>query len=73
MANQRMYLKCRSCGAEKMVAKRLAGAFHTIDLPAENSWDAWFEKHEWGACGEQAEGLDIFDLVYEHEREFIET
>lgn len=73
MANQRIFIRCRVCGAEKFVAKRLIAAFHTVrkeDWQAE--WDEWFEEHEWGFCrnvSEQREvptGLDIFELSYEH-------
>ena len=66
MANQRMYIRCQSCGAEKFLAKRLLGAFHVVDHGDWGAtWDEWYEKHEWGLCGNDAEGLDIFELVYE--------
>ena len=70
MANQRMFIKCNACGEEKFLAKRMMASFYTV---AENgkdwaqSWDEWFEKHEWGFCnGDKNHGLDIFTLVYEH-------
>lgn len=64
MANQRMFIQCMSCGAEKMLAKRLGGAFHTVSPGTD--WDVWFKKHEWGFCGDKVTGQDIFKLVYEH-------
>ena len=68
MANQRMFIRCKSCGSEKMLAKRLIGPYHTIYLPEEHSWDNWFKKHVWGFCGIDA-GLDNFELTYEHVNE----
>lgn len=66
MANQRIYIRCGSCGAEKFFAKRMMGAFYTIGTWTPSDWDEWFETHEWGFCGDNAKGLDIFSLVYEH-------
>ncbi len=64
MANQRMFIRCASCGSERMLAKRLLGPYHTIKMAVP--WNEWFEEHAWGFCGQGAEGLDIFSLVYEH-------
>ena len=76
MANQRMFIQCQSCGEKKMLAKRLGGAFHTIhsvrpDL--SDAFDGWFQAHAWGFCGEGGLGLDGFDLVYEHDKEWEEA
>ena len=73
MANQRIFIKCRSCGKEKMLAKRLISAFHVLHYAEahglEDDWNEWFKVHEWGFCGDGARGLDVFDLVYEDPRE----
>ena len=69
MANQRIFLRCKACGAEKFIAKRFMGAFRTVATENwQDTWDAWFEDHEWGFCGDgkKHRGLDIFELAYEH-------
>ncbi len=69
MANQRMYIRCRACGAEKFIAKRLMDAFHTIANGMDrDEWDEFFEFHKWGFCDPEREkwGLDVFELSYEH-------
>ena len=71
MANQRIFLRCKACGAEKFIAKRLMGAFHTVCTEGwQGEWDEWFEEHHWGFCKPEAEligdGLDVFELAYEH-------
>ncbi len=68
MANQRSSLRCKGCGAEKFIAKRFMSAFRTVKKAYwQEEWDAWFEVHEWGFCGDGVHrGLDIFELVYEH-------
>ena len=70
MANQRIYIRCKACGGEKFLAKRRMDAFYTVAGDGwPLSWDQWFEDHVWGFCGDAAEGLDIFELVYEHTNE----
>ena len=69
MANQRMYLRCKACGAEKMIAKRMIGAYYTAGgKDWADGWDKWFEEHKWGFCAGDSEynDLDIFELSYEH-------
>ena len=69
MANQRISLRCKACGAEKFLAKRAMNAFHTVRMPHwQDTWDGWFETHAWGFCGDGVHhrGLDIFELAYEH-------
>ena len=69
MANQRIFLRCKACGAEKFIAKRSMRAFHTVATANwQESWDAWFGDHEGGFCGDGKgpRGLDIFELTYEH-------
>ena len=70
MANQRIYICCKVCGAEKFLAKRLMEAFHTLPQTMDKGeWDEFFDKHEWGHCKPgkgNPWGLDVFELVYEH-------
>jgi len=68
MANQRMYIKCKVCGEEKFFAKRMMSSFYMIGEPSKTDWEEWFEKHEWGACGEGSDVLDCFELSYEVEK-----
>ena len=67
MANQRMFIRCRSCGEQKFLAKHSLAAFRTHHAwgMSMSEWNEWFDKHEWGFCGDGASGLDIFELVYE--------
>ncbi len=69
MANQRIFIRCKACGAEKFLAKRLGSAFRTLDQTMDmDKWDDFFEEHMWGFCdpngGEYS--LDVFELSYEH-------
>ena len=69
MANQRIFIRCQACGAEKFIAKRLMCAFHTVWKDGwQGEWDEWFEEHKWGFCDPQGRtwDLDIFELSYEH-------
>ncbi len=69
MANQRMFIRCKACGAEKFLAKRLGDAFHTLDMTMDvGEWDDFFEKHKWGFCDSEGGkwSLDAFELSYEH-------
>ena len=73
MANQRMFIRCKACGAEKFLAKRLMQAYHTISQTmSTDAWDDWFQTHEWGLCHKEGDpevydlGLDVFELSYEH-------
>lgn len=70
MANQRMEIRCKVCGEEKFLAKRLGGNFYTLKQTMNrNEWDRFFIKHEWGhcrPCNDNPWGLDVFELVYEH-------
>lgn len=68
MANQRIFIRCRACGDEKFLAKRLISAFHTLDQTMDrDKWDKFFEAHEWGFCDPNGGewGLDVFELSYE--------
>ena len=69
MANQRMFIRCMACGAEKMIAKRSMDAFHTRSNDQKwDSWDEWFEFHKWGFCDPERDKwpLDCFQISYEH-------
>ncbi len=69
MANQRIFLRCKACGEEKFIAKRLINAFHTVRKNDwQQEWDEWFEKHKWGFCNFEGGpwSLDCFELAYEH-------
>lgn len=43
MANDRIYMKCRNCGKEKMLAKYYPTMGHGIAFPAEVI--CWIEEH----------------------------
>ncbi len=73
MANQRIFLRCKACGDEKFIAKRLAGSFYTVrgerkPWDWQQEWNEWFEKHKWGFCDPDGRqwSLDCFELSYEH-------
>lgn len=69
MANQRMFIRCRACGAEKFMAKHFMDAFRTIQIDGwQEEWDEWFEEHQWGFCDPEGGewSLDCFELSYEH-------
>ncbi len=76
MANQRMFIRCLSCGKEKMLAKRLIESFHMLhcyeSFELEKDWDKWFDDHRWGFCGDGGRGLDGFELIYEDPQEWEE-
>lgn len=59
-----------NCGSEKVIAKRMGDGFYTYpNMANPDKWNDWFDEHEWGFCGPNMRGLDIFELVYECEPE----
>lgn len=61
MANNRIYLKCGSCGVQFMLAKRLAGPYHP-GVDHEERFEKFLDLH--GPCSLPG-GFDVFSLVYE--------
>ena len=74
MANDRINLRCRGCGAEKMLVKYYPRQFDGIWSPTEVSW--WIAEHlqcspHWGQ--QDLGGDRCFDLFTESEPCFTTT
>lgn len=57
MANNRMYLRCRGCGAELMLGKTMGHGWYTPVGGVES--DEFFDKHEHCCCGLSEETCDV--------------
>lgn len=70
MANNRMYLRCKSCGEEFFLGKRFSDGYFLVNYYEERGGiekqiNQFYDKHYY--CGD--EGPDCFELVYESEPE----
>lgn len=68
MANNRIYLRCNSCGEKLFLGKRLGGGYwyrnyRLEEGTLEEQLNKFYGKHEF--CGEA--GPDCFDIEYEDE------
>ena len=67
MADNRMYLRCKGCGATFFLGKRIGGGYYIRQyeqykgVPLMERLNKFYDDHEW--CGEA--GLDCFELIYE--------
>lgn len=76
-----MYLRCRGCGAEIMLAKLFGGDWHNIKSPTEKGQELYdfIEKHqdcckelEDDTCGMNPYSFDFepFELTYENQSDW---
>ena len=81
MAYNRMYLRCRGCGAELMLAKSFMHDWHNAKTPAEKGQELYdfIEQHqhccdelEDDTCGMNPYHQDFepFDLTYENRQDW---
>ena len=67
MANNRMYLRCKGCGAIFFLGKRFGKGYYISQYAQDNGvplyqrLNLFYAEHEW--CGDA--GLDCFELIYE--------
>lgn len=72
MANNRMMLKCKVCGAEKVIAKRGLGEYVEYRPIVEKSLNEFYETHWWCGFETNLKNVDThntFELVYEFDEE----
>ena len=81
MADNRMYLRCRGCGAELILAKSFMHDWHNVKTPAEKGQELYdfIEQHqhccdelEEDTCGCHPYDKDFepFELTYENRNEW---
>ena len=74
MANNRIYLRCKDCGAEFFLGKRFGEEYYISDYPSDEKplkgrLNDFYEKHY--MCG--MKGPDNFEMTYEMEAEYDDT
>ena len=69
MANNRMYLRCKGCGACLMLAKHWAGPWVSWDTNLKRL-DNYFEWHFGCASYSTEHGPEDFELIFEMDDDF---
>ena len=75
MADNRMYLRCRGCGAELMLAKSFMFYWHNVKPAEEKGRELYdFISDHQHCCEEMDEFYDVdfepFELTYENRPEY---
>ena len=63
MANQRMFLRCRSCGEQFFIGKRMRGGYYTGGFVDSEKLDLFYDRHVY--C--KGNGEDCYEIAYEFE------
>lgn len=74
MANQRLFLACKSCDGSMLLGKRWLGEFWMYpDMDKTKELNDFFTAHAFGHCGDKGEGLDGFEVRYESDADWTVT